>query len=390
MNIKIPYLNNISLEEKFIIDAIPVNYDIAIFNYFSDLDTNKLLNLSKINLVESIVAFRLIEHIGEKKISKEWIDCYKIIHNKITLYLKELDRVAGLFFNHDIPLIALKNSGIVRGLYQFPGLVPMGDVDTLVKRSDFIKAHTILINNGYKLVSPDKYHVADEKIGYRTGGSEYKTLLSDGSQLWFELQWRPVEGRFLRPDQEPDGDLLIDRSLSLNNTKVRILSPEDNLLQVCLHTAKHSYVRAPGFRLHLDVDRITNFQKINWEVFLENVFFHKVQIPTFFSLSIPKTLFNTEIPRQVLKEINPNIIKVYFLTKWIRNIGLLNPNEKKFGKIGYIVWTILLYDSLYGFFKALFPDKEWMINQYLIKNNKYLLYYYFKRILELIFKRVKT
>ena len=53
-----------------------------------------------------------------------------------------------------------------------------------------------------------------------------------------------------------DGDDLIDRSQQIEGTSLRILSPEDNLLQVCLHTAKHSYVRSPGFRLHLDVDQL--------------------------------------------------------------------------------------------------------------------------------------
>ena len=53
-------------------------------------------------------------------------------------------------------------------------------------------------------------------------------------------------------------------SLEVNGSNVRILAPEDNLLQVALHTAKHSYVRAPGFRLHSDVDRVVRFQSIDW------------------------------------------------------------------------------------------------------------------------------
>ena len=65
-----------------------------------------------------------------------------------------------------------------------------------------------LENNGYKIISPDKYHVADVNSGYRTGGNEYCTVLGDKKELRFELQWRSVEGRFLRPDQEPDGDEL--------------------------------------------------------------------------------------------------------------------------------------------------------------------------------------
>ena len=69
----------------------------------------------------------------------------------------------------------------------------MGDVDTLILRSDFLKAHKILTENGYKITSPNKYHIADPQIGYRDGSSEYITSLPNGEQLWFELQWRAVE-----------------------------------------------------------------------------------------------------------------------------------------------------------------------------------------------------
>ena len=85
--------------------------------------------------------------------------------------------------------------------------------------------------------------------------------------MWVELQWRPVAGRWIREDQEPNADDLINRSLPITGTNVRLLAPEDNLLQVCLHTAKHSYMRAIGFRLHTDVDRIVNYQNINWNIF---------------------------------------------------------------------------------------------------------------------------
>ena len=86
-------------------------------------------------------------------------------------------------------------------------------------------------------------------------------------RLWWELQWRPVSGRWIRPDQEPDSAGLVDRSRPMEGTRARLLSPVDNLLQVALHLAKHSYVRAPGLRLHTDVDRVVRRQPIDWEAF---------------------------------------------------------------------------------------------------------------------------
>ena len=384
------YFNSLSLVEQFICSTIAFKPKEDIFELYEQLDDENVYVFAKHNQVDSIISYRLIEKYGENNIPIHWVNSYKRISEKISSYLEELDRIADIFSKEEIPLVALKNNGIAKAIYPYPGLVPMGDVDTLVRRCDFIQAHKILIENGYKIASPNKYHIADVNIGYREGSSEYTTKLPNGEQLWFELQWRPVEGRFLRPDQEPEGDVLIDRSIAVDGSKLRILCPEDNLLQVCLHTAKHSYVRAPGFRLHLDVDRIVSGQKIDWSLFLKNVISHKVKVPVYLSLLIPKVLFNTLIPETVLKEIMPAPRRRHILSHWIQRIGLFNPHEKKFSRLGFILWNILLYDSLRGIIRAIFPTTDWMKDRYAIEKNLYLPYFYLKRLYGLVFNRVPT
>ena len=384
------YINNITKEEQFICSVIPYNYKNDSFELYKQLDEESLYKFAKRNLIESIVGYRLIERYGEDNLDSRWSCSYNETKNRITAYLDELDRVAKLFQDENIPLVALKNSGIAKAIYPYPGLVPMGDVDTLVRRSDFINAHKILLMNGYKIETPNKFHKADVNIGYRHGSSEYTTTLSNGEQLWFELQWRPVEGRFLRPDQEPNVDDLMDRSISIKDSALRILSPEDNLLQVCLHAAKHSYVRAPGFRLHLDVDRIVSGTNIDWNIFLKNVYKHKVKVPVYFALILPKVLFDTNIPDYVINKIQPNFLKKFVISRWLKKIGLFNPHEKKFGKISYLLWNAMLYDSIYGLIKSIFPNRSWMKNHYNVKNSLLLPYLYIKRVWELIFYRMKT
>ena len=51
----------------------------------------------------------------------------------------------------NIPLIALKNAGIARAIYPYLEECPMGDFDVLVKKSDFVRAHEIVMQQGFDL-----------------------------------------------------------------------------------------------------------------------------------------------------------------------------------------------------------------------------------------------
>jgi len=384
---KYKHLNDI---EKFCCHTISCSRNNHYIRLYDGLNDNELFDFAKDNLIDSIIGFRLLEEYGEENIPLHWVNSYKKIDDTVSEYLIEFNNVSKIFSEAGVKIVALKNSGIAAGIYPYPGLVPMGDIDTLVKRSDFIKAHEILLKLGFKIASPNKFNEPDVNIGYRKGSSEYEKKLKNGLNLWFELQWRPVEGRFLRPDQEPPADDLVDNSIMLSDSHIRILSPEDNLLQVCLHTAKHSYVRAPGFRLHLDVDRIVSHQEINWDIFLKKVFQHKVQIPVYFSLDIPREMLGTEIPASVINQLRPGIIKNRVITYWLRKVGIFYPHDKKFGFFGYLLWNMLLYDNLLGLIRAIFPNRSWMKDRYGFKSNFLIPFFHVKRIYELIFHRMKT
>ena len=206
----------------------------------------------------------------------------------------------------------------------------------------------------------------------------------------FELQWRPVAGRWIQPDQEPPADELMERSVPIEGSAARLLSPEDNLLQVCLHTAKHSYVRAPGFRLHTDVDRIVRGCSINWDAFCDHVEKIRVRTAVYLSLSIPAELFGTPIPEQVLLRLNRTARKNRLLKRWIVKAGLFGPDDSKWSKLGYICFNLSLYDTIGGSLSGVFPDADWMVEHYNVQRRWTLPIWYGVRIVELLFKRAKT
>ena len=358
-----------------------------IISLFDDIGDEELFSICQYNKIESIAAESLRLCFKDKGLGDNWQVSYDNTKELIASYMSELDNVSKLLANNDIDLVALKNSGITRGLYPFYGSCPMGDIDVLVRKSDFHNAHDILLNNGYTMKFRSPLEEVNIEKAEQGGGAEYSVVLPNGYNLWFELQWRPVAGRWIRPDQEPSAEELIERSTKINSSDARLLSPEDNLMQVCLHTAKHSYVRAPGFRLHTDVDRIVRCCSIDWALFIQQVEKLQVKTAVFFSLAFASDLLKTPVPEAVFSQLKPSFWKVLVISKWLRKVGIFDPDGKKWGSFGYIIFVSLLYDTLGGLLRSIIPDKKWMKDHYGVKSSISLPFYYILRLVNLIWKR---
>ena len=159
---------------------------------------------------------------------------------------------------------------------------------------------------------------------------------------------------------------------------------------MCLHTAKHTFVRAPGFRLHTDVDRIVRRIEIDWAVFEKLVIGAGVRTAVFLSLRIPHDLLRTPIPEATLKKLAPGKWKSGLMLRWLLRVGLFDPNRQKWSKLGYVLFNLLLYDTVGGIWRAIFPDGPSMIKRYNIKRSWTLPWYYVVRGWDLAFKRANT
>lgn len=371
---------------RAVADTHPEERREAALRLLAILRDMRAFDLAERNEVASMVAHPLMES-DQADLSHCWRECHDSTHARVSMVLCELDQIAAQLADEGIILVALKNGGIARGIYPCPGCSPMGDLDVLVARRHFGMAHRLIEKEGYELASRSPAESLDIRSAEASGGAEYRKTLSDGTTIWFEVQWRPVAGRWIRPDQEPDGDDLLARSNAIPGSAVRLLSPEDNLLQVALHTAKHSYVRAPGFRLHTDVDRIVRRQVVDWGVFVQRVTNLQVRTAVYFALAIPFALFRTPIPEAVLARLKPPIWKEQLIRQWLRRAGLFNPNERKFSWLGYILFNALLYDDIRGLWRGIFPDQHWMRQRYGFRSNWLLPYYHSRRLLDLAFRR---
>jgi hypothetical protein len=336
--------------------------------------------------LESHIGHKLMHCRGASGVPERWREAHERVAARIGVYMSLLDEMAEALSTHGIPMIALKNAGIARGIYTCLGCSPMGDIDTLVRQNDFWRAHEILLGLGYTCGSRTSYQPGDAL----SGGLEYQRPAGEAGNVWLELQWRSVAGVWIQRSQEPRTDDLFTRSIALEGTKVRLFSPEDNLLQVCLHTAKHSYLRAPGLRLHTDVERLVRGTSIDWDLFLGMVKNLKVKTAVYFSLWLPSILIGTPVPSEVLQELEPSPAKKRRILRCIRQAGLFYPNAgHKFTRMNYTLFHLLLYDDAGCLMRALFPDRVSMKERHGASNALTLPYHHVRRLADLCFRRTR-
>ncbi len=378
-------------------------YELIFTTALSAIDYNKKIDLlkkiwPKINEVELFdlakndeVACHIADALNKTDLEylPQWNIEYEQVKNRIDILMDELEQIAVELKHAKIDIVALKNAGITKAIYRNHGCSPMGDIDLLISSINFKKAHSIIIKNlGYTFKFRSEFEKEDYDSAFRGGGTEYFKDVNN-IRVWLELQWRPIAGRWIQPHNEPDGDELMKSSLDVENSAVRILSPEFNLLQVALHTAKHSYVRAPGFRLHSDVDRIIRFQKIDWNSFLTLVKRKKVKTAVYFSLFYAKYLLGTPIKSKHMNQIKPIFYRRFLINFFIKKAGFYGQNSKKFSRTGYIIFTLSLYDSVFDNLRAIFPSFKTLKIKYPIKSRFQIPIFYLIRIKDLLFKRAK-
>ncbi len=364
------------------------DYD-AIEAVYKQCQERRLFEFAEEHECTSIVAARLQTM---KKSSPQWDTALNDWKYRLRQRFEALDALAAALKKENIPVIALKNAGIARGIYPYPEECPMGDFDVLVRKSDFVKAHEIVMSQGFELGFRAAQTIEEEGVnaGLISGGTEYKKDLTDDI-LWLELQWRSIAGRWIAPEVEPKADDLMQSAVPIDGTDILLQDPVSNLVQVALHTSKHSYVRAPGLRLHTDVDRIVRaYPNLDWDAFITRIRTMKVTVPVFFSLAIPKTILGTPIPDDVLDALEPPKTQRDFIFRMIRDAGLFHPLAHKFSRLKYLIFTAALFDSPKACMHSAFPSPAYMKELYHLSSDTQLPICYTKRFLGLIFKRVRT
>ncbi len=221
----------------------------------SALDWNKFIRLAEHHGVLPLAAHNLIEAVGAEvgcglplEIERSLQSAYEVNLRRNLWFSAELVRIMQQFEQRGVQVVPYKGPVLAQSLYGDVGLRSFSDLDFLISPSDFERAKEALAEIGYR---PNiELRPAIERLWLRIG---YERSFDGASgRNLVELQWG-VLPYFYAVDLHRAGvntdDMRIEGMLQragrvlVGGGEVPCLSPEDSLLVLCLHAAKHLWTR---------------------------------------------------------------------------------------------------------------------------------------------------
>lgn len=228
----------------------------------------------------------------------------------------ELARVSHLLESAGIPVVSFKGQTLGLAAYGNAVVRPSADLDLLVSRADALRARDLLATQGYSLEvtlhAEQEAHVLRQDSVFnlfRPAEAPLQTVLSQGYAVelhWaitspclpFDLDYSTVAPRLSWLElpgvysNEFEGN-----SDEKAPFRVRSLAPEDLLLILCVHGAKHLWERLIWV---CDLaELIEKTPAFNWTMLLDAARERGVQRMTALGLSLMRSVLGTELPREV-------------------------------------------------------------------------------------------
>ena len=232
---------------------------------------------------------------------------------------RELARVSHLLENAGIPVVSFKGQTLGLAAYGNAVVRPSADLDLLVERADVLRARDVLATQGYALevalhAGQEAHALRQDSVFnlFRPAEPTLQTVLSQGYAVelhWaitspclpFDLEYSTVAPRLgwieLPGVYSDDFNKNNETSAEKEPFRVRALAPEDLLLILCVHGAKHLWERLIWV---CDLaELVEKTPAFNWTILLDAARKRGVQRMTALGLSLMHSVLGTDLPREV-------------------------------------------------------------------------------------------
>lgn len=300
------------------------------------------------------------------------------LHNAV--FMRHTRRMAAKLAEHGIPVMLLKGIHLAAFVYEHPAMRNMADVDIMVPRDRLADAERLFVEDGYgPLPRPD--------IEEFCTWSNHLAKLSKAGEPVFEIHWgieRPRSPFTI----DIDGLWSRSREARLEGVPVRVLSVEDLLIHLALHSSYHHRFDRSAFQGLLDIHSVIvrHGDEIDWLALAGRAVEWKASGFLYATLRLTREVLGAPIPADTLQSLprepeDERVIEVarrYILMPgqqlpevYVRLAHSRNPRERL---------TLLLRNT--------FLPRRTMERVYgLDADSRWLLPYYVHRLGRLLLKR---
>lgn len=278
---------------------------------------------------------------------------------------EKLNEVLAAFETAGIDTIVLKGLSLMDTVYPNIAVRPITDIDLLIEESDFPRAKNKLNELGYaceEYCREDFYNgeiaidIHSSILNSVRVKSRHKTCEIDNAELWRD-----------------------SGSIALSGRKVRVLSPEDQLISLCLHLFYHHGLKRLIW--FVDICALLNAYEnvFDWARFLDKCRRFRVKSPVYYCLIAAEIKIGIRVPREILEKLKPPAENI--LTRKILDLAIHKDISEKVRFYFILLSLEKLKDKLLYLFEIILPRPSVLRAVYLPGYSLLRLYlFHFKAI----------
>ncbi len=220
---------------------------------------------------------------------------YGMIVRRNMQMTSELLRIESLLTKEGIDMLALKGPALAQSAYGDITLRSYIDLDILIAPEMLERTISLLKQEGYDEV----YTLNSAQFASYRSIAHDVVLMHREKLISLEVHWQLFSGEFMAEL----GNMALFKNaqeVMIHHTSLRSPAPEEMLVYLCVHGAKHRWERLEWV---VDIDRITAMSQPDWDkvlVLAERTRSSKMVLGT---LALSNTLLGTPLPNVILEKL---------------------------------------------------------------------------------------
>ena len=308
---------------------------------------------ARANQIEALVAWALEKLLPAGELPGAWRQLLHDNQARVVGLVEVLGEVTERLSRVGCPCMTVESGGVLLGSTLALAAYGPGDIDLLVARGQLDTARRACLEAGG----------VEAERGRPTLRRTFRWERGHASSLWIEVCDRPFDRSWVAlPYRDRSLQWLARAQRSSRTPEVVVPAPTDALVFAAIHTSLHAFVRPPGLRLHVDVDRIVADGQVQWEQAVREI--REVGLPTraFVSLAMARGLLGTPVPDDALEALCPSAWRWRWLRGLLESESVLEDGRPKLAGARALLLDALVDDRPMAMWLArtLVPPGPWM------------------------------
>ena len=296
---------------------------------------------------------------------------YKTLSRSMVLY-EHFRKIATVFIEEGIELIALKGIYLSEYLYKDIALRQFSDIDLLVRKEDAHSCLELLSEMGYVESDSGETDFVKSQVEI----IHYPPMVKDGVSIEIHIKLHAIAETYHLPTATMWQNAV---PTIINNTPVKVLAPYDLLIHLCVHLDKHFRIGHVQFTCFMD---ITNYLRefalsINWIMFAEVCIQYNAEAAVYKHLLLINKYMNAPVPADVLVRYATSLTEddEALFVKYLSGYTVDKLNTVP-SHLRYLKLMTKPSDRIRYVWEVIFPPRSFMIPKYHIKHRAHVWLYY--------------